>query len=103
MTGTPTKMFELPMRPRRVLSELFICDVIIGDITIVRAIAITAVVFLVVDRGVRRHAVVRRAIVLVQNRHATSTRRTIVHSFREAFAHGAHIFCFIKVREQPEE
>lgn len=90
------------MRPQRVLSELFICDVIIGDITIVRAIAITAVVFLVVDRGVRRHAVVRRAAVLVQNRHTTS-RRTIVHSFRGAFAYGAHIFRFIKVREQSEE
>lgn len=91
------------MRPQRVLSELFICDVIVGDITIVRAIAITAVVFLVVDRGVRRHAVVRRAAVLVQNRHTTSTRRTIIHSSCGAFTHGAHIFRFVKVREQSEE
>lgn len=92
------------MRPRRVLSELFICDVIVGDITIVRAVAITAVVLLVVDRGVRRHAVVRRAAVLIQNRHTTSTGRTVVHLPRGAFAPGAaHIFRFVKVREQSEE
>lgn len=104
MTGTSTKMFELPMRPRRVLSELFICDVVVGDVTIVRAVAVTAVVLLVVDRGVRRDAVLRRTAVFVQDRHTSSTGRTVLHSFRGTLARGtARIFRFIKVRKQPEE
>lgn len=98
MTDTPIKMFKLPMRPRHVLSELFICDVIVGDITIVRAITVTAVVLFVIDRGVRRHTVMRRTTVLVQNWHTSSTRCTIVHLFRGVFARRTtYIFRFVKV------
>lgn len=68
--NTLKKMFEYPPRQQCVLSELLL-RVIVSDVTVVRAVAVTAVVLLVVNR-VRGNTVVRRLVVLVQDRHASS-------------------------------
>lgn len=90
---------------QRVLSELFLRDIIIGNVTVIRAVAVTTVVLLVVDCGIRGHAVVRRAAVLVQNRHASSVAAgcTVPHLFRGVFHGTVRVFHLVEVGEQSEE
>lgn len=82
------------------LSELLL-GIVIRNVTVVRSIAVTTVVLLVVHRRVRRHAILSRSRrCVVEDRHANAAVLSLLLTRR---LRRAYVLRLVEVREETEE